>query len=109
MSLHHASPGEAIDIRRGSEALPEEKSCALVKTERFEVMRLILLEGQQVPAHHVEGPLTLQCLEGSVTLKTLPSTTELHAGDWLYIDSAEPFSLHADADSALLMTVIFEN
>lgn len=108
MSLPHAAPGEPVDLRRTGGDLPHDTSCALVKTRRFEAMRLILPKGQQAPAHHVDGPLTLQCLEGRVILRTLPKAAELAPGQWLFIEPAEPFAIEAVEDSALLMTLVFE-
>ncbi len=81
MALHHAAPGEAVDLRASSDDLPDERSCALVKTDRFEAMRLILHAGQDIPAHHVAGPLTLQCLEGRASVKILPGASSCMRGN----------------------------
>lgn len=106
MALKHALPGEIVDLRPLGPALPSSMTSALVKSDRFEAVRLIVRAGATVPSHQVPGYITLHCLEGRVRLG--PLDMELSAGDWLYLDRETPHSVHGMEDSSLLLTILFD-
>jgi len=62
MAIHHALPGELIDIKPLGEALMATRTATLYKTQYLEVFRIILLAGKQMPEHQVVGEVTVQCL-----------------------------------------------
>ena len=107
MALNHARSGEVVHLGPPGAALNEGKTAAIVKSERFEAMRLVIREGMEIPSHAVSGIITLHCLEGSVELGLQSGPVELAAGDWLYLGDGEAHSLKGLRHSALLMTVIF--
>lgn len=109
MALHHASSGELIDIRPLGSALRDSPSVALFKTERLEVMRLVLPAGQQIAEHCVAGEITFQCLEGKVELQAHGKTQALEPGTLVFLDPSVPYALHAVVDSSVLMTVLVEH
>src|SRR5688572_3418731 len=98
MALKHALPGEIVDLRPLGSGLASETTSALVKSDRFEAVRLIVRAGTTIPPHQVPGYVTLHCLEGQVSLG--PSGAELSAGDWLYLDRGTPHSVHGNKDSS---------
>lgn len=106
MSLHHATSGELINVRPLGDKLLDAVSVALVRTDDFEVMRLILPQNKSVPAHYVEGELTLQGLEGTVEVQAHGKTQTLRQGDLLYLQGREPYALYALENSSLLMTML---
>jgi quercetin dioxygenase-like cupin family protein len=106
MSLHHAAPGEPIDVRPLGPKLAESNSTALLRTDDLEVMRLVLTRGRSVPEHEVAGGIILHCLEGAVEVKTRGTMQVLRAGNMLYLEGHVPYSLRAVEDSSILMTVL---
>jgi quercetin dioxygenase-like cupin family protein len=109
MALRHAAPGEKISLPALFSSLaPGVKTTALVKTERFEAIHLVLRSGTNIPEHAVAGYLTLQCLEGSATLETDGRSIELEAGDWIYLERNERHGLSAARDCSLILTILFD-
>lgn len=106
MSLHHATPGELIDIRPLGDKLVDSASLALVRTDDFEVMRLVLPQGKSIPEHRIEGELTLQCLEGSVEVEALGQRRQLRAGQMIYLQGNTPYALAAPENASVLMTML---
>lgn len=106
MALHHPKSGEVVDLRPLGAKLAETPSTALVRTDDFEVMRMVLPAGKSVPQHHVPGDLTIHCLEGTVELQAHDKTQALRAGDLVYLRGEVPHALYAQEDSAILVTML---
>jgi quercetin dioxygenase-like cupin family protein len=106
MSLHHAISGEKIDVRPLGAALPQAASTALLRTADLEVMRLVLPKGKSVPAHHVAGEITIQCLEGTVEVQAHDHTLVLTGGEMLYLAGNTPYALFAIENASVLMTIL---
>lgn len=106
MALIHPVSGDMIDIRPLGNKLVDTPSTALVRTDDFEVMRMVLPTGKSVPQHHVAGELTIQCLEGTVELQAHDKTQALHAGDLVYLQGDVPHALYALENSAILVTML---
>ncbi|WP_212742234.1 hypothetical protein [Sphingomonas sp. 3P27F8] len=81
-------------------------SVALVKSDRFEAIHLVVPAGSTIPPHHVAGYLTLHCLEGLVTLG--PKDIALGAGDWIYLERGDQHSVQGVEDARLLLTILFD-
>src|SRR3546814_5212992 len=77
---------------------------ALVKSDRFEAIHLVVPAGSTIPPHHVAGYLTLHCLEGRVTLG--PTNIALGAGDWVYLERGDQHSVQGIEDARLLLTIL---
>jgi quercetin dioxygenase-like cupin family protein len=107
MDLHHAKPGEIVHLRPLGPALKDTATTAIIKSDRFEAMRLIVHAGAKIPSHEVSGNITLHCLEGAVEVGLKPAVVELRTGDWIYLDGGEAHSVKGLEDSALLLTIIF--
>lgn len=107
MALEHANPGEVVSLRPLGSGLGAARTTALVKTDRFEAVRLVLPKGASIAPHHVQSYFTLQCLEGRVLLD---AGDELHlaAGDWIYLERGAEHSVRAIEDSSLLLTIMFD-
>lgn len=107
MALTRAAPGELVNLFNPGSDLADAKAAALVKTDRFEAVRLVLRADSTIPAHAVDGYITLQCLEGAVILEA-PAKMEMRSGDWIYLERGESHALQAIEDSALLLTIFFD-
>ena len=108
MALPHAKPGESVNLSPLGEALRDARTQAIIKTDSFEAIRLILQAGTEIPSHKVPGELTLHCLEGRVSLGLTGSVINLRAGEWLYLNGGESHSVKAEEDSSLLLTIILK-
>lgn len=108
MALHHAKPGEVVDLQPLGPKLKETKSAAIIKSDHFEAIRLIVHAGSEIPAHEVSGNITLHCLEGRVEIGLDESTIELKVDDWVYLDGGESHSVKGIEDSSLLLTILLD-
>jgi hypothetical protein len=68
MAITHAISGQALDVNPLGDAIFGQKTKALFKSQDLEVIRLVLLAGKALPSHKVAGDITIQCLEGSLTI-----------------------------------------
>jgi quercetin dioxygenase-like cupin family protein len=105
MALHHAASGEVVDLAPLGERLPQAHTAALVKTDSFEAVRLVLRAGETLPAHAVSGQFTLLCLEGGIVLDLADKSLSLCAHQWVYFDSGVTHAVRAIEPSSLLLTI----
>lgn len=108
MALPHAKPGAVVDLRPLGHALKDATTAAIVKSDRFEAIRLVVKAGTEIPPHQVSGNITLHCLEGRVSLGLARSSVELSGGDWVYLERGEAHSVTGIEDSSLLLTILFD-
>jgi len=73
-------------------------NAALFKEDRLEVMRIILLSGESMPTHAVDGPITVQCIEGTIRIIAGTANRQLCTGDLLYLTGEVAHELHALSD-----------
>lgn len=97
-----------VDVRRLGAALATTKTSALFKTEHVEVVRLVVAAGKEIAEHEVPGEITVQCVEGKIAFTAMGKTTELSAGEMLYLNAGEPHSLECTEDGSLLVTILLE-
>ena len=105
MAIPHASPGDIVDLRPLGPALATTRSHALFKSGDLELIRLVLPAGQEMPAHAVDGEITLQCIEGRITFSCNAGVIELSAGQLVHSAGGETHALRAIEDSSLLLTI----
>jgi len=103
MALQHAKPGDVVNLL----TLSEQKSTALVKHERLEVMCISLSAGRSMTEHKVPGPITVQCLKGNCIFSESGTSHELTSGMWLYLEGDTMHAVEAKEDTQLLVTVLF--
>lgn len=106
MALHHAASGEVVRLRSVGD--PEAKSIALMRTDSFETLHLIVRQGHAIRDHEFKGSISLQCLEGQANIELPDGIHSLSAGDWLYLQPKEHHAIVAISDTSLLMTVMFD-
>lgn len=103
MALDHAKPGEIVPV--GGPAAGG-RTTALVKTEGFEAVRLVVAAGANIAPHAVPGWLTLHCLDGEAVVEAAEDLT-MRTGDWLYLEPGALHGVRGVKDSALLLTILF--
>jgi len=106
MALLHAQSGEVVDVRPLGSELPNTKTRALIKAERFELIRLVLPAGKKIPEHRAKAEIVVHCLDGRVLFETSGKTVELSVGQLLFLNASEPHSLEALENSSLLLTIL---
>ena len=109
MALSHAISGEVVDVRPLGNAIGTAITHTIVKTNDLEVIRIVLLAGNEIPPHEVSGDITVQCLEGKVTFGVGNLVRELTAGKFLYVEGGVKHSLLAREDSTLLVTIVLKH
>ncbi len=106
MALHHATPGEVIKLR--SVAQSDLKTNALVKTDSFETIQLVVRAGEQIPGHAVAGSMSLYGMEGEVVVELEDGERRLGAGTWLYLEPQARHAVRGINDASLLLTIYFD-
>jgi quercetin dioxygenase-like cupin family protein len=108
MAIPHAAPGIPTNLWVEGESLAEAKSNALVKTEAFEAIRLIIPAGHEVCHNHqVDGPITVQCVAGQIAFTAGDETHVVRQGHWLFLPGGVPHTIAGVEDSLVLLTVMF--
>lgn len=109
MAIPHASPGDVIDVRPLGSELSSNKTHTLVKTDNFEVVRLVMDAGKEIAEHKAPGEITVQCLEGKIAFTAVGKTEELAAGQLLYLNAGEPHSVRCIEDASFLLTILLKS
>lgn len=108
MALHHAVPGEIVNIHPLGNKLHEAVTATLLKSKHLQVFRLILLEGKEFREHQVPGEIIVQCLEGLIEFIDSKQTQQLGPGELLYLDGGDPHALKGIKDSSVLVTIFLQ-
>jgi quercetin dioxygenase-like cupin family protein len=108
MAIPHAQPGEVIDVRPLGSALATTKTSTLIRTEKIEIIRLVMVAGKVLSEHKALGEITVHCLEGKIAFTALGQTRELTAGQLLYLPAGEPHSVQCLEDASFLLTILLE-
>lgn len=109
MAIPHATSGQVVDVRPLGAKLKQSVTTTLVKTGKLEVIRLVLPAGKEIPHHQVTGEITVQCLEGMVSVAADEGQTKvLEAGQLLYLSGSELHALKGVEDSSVLVTILLE-
>jgi len=106
MALHHAAPGERIDLHPNDAGGEPPGSVALIRDEHFEVFRLVMEAGKALPDHEVASLVTIQCLRGRVKVTTPAREEILPAGSMMYLAGGARHGLEALEDSSVLVTML---
>lgn len=106
MALEHAQPLEVINIHPLGAALRQTPSHSLLKTDKLQLMRVVLPAGEGMPPHHVEGEVSILCIEGLVIVRAPGRTCNLAPGQLVVLPPGEPHSVLAEDDSSLLVTLL---
>src|ERR1035437_2196817 len=105
MAITHATPGSVIDVQPLGAALAATRTRALFKSGDLELIRVVLLAGDQMPAHVVAGEITVQCIEGRISFTCDAGVRELAAGQLIHVVGGEMHALRGLENSSLLLTI----
>ena len=106
MALPHAQLLDVINVAPLGEKLRGAVSTSLIKTERLQLLHMVLAKHQDQPHHHVDDECTIQCLEGQVEVVTGSGSKKLDPGNVIVLPARQEHSLRARTDCALLVTLL---
>lgn len=106
MALPHSEPLDVISVRPLGPQLRQAVSTSLLRTDRLQLLHLVLPIHEVVPQHWVNETCVLQCLEGRVEVALPDGVRRLNAGELVVLPPAQAHSLRAHADAAVLMTLL---
>ena len=106
MAIHHATPGEIVDVRPLAGDLKHTVSTTIVKTDQIQVFRYVLLKDKVLAEHRVPGAITVQCLEGVIELTAAGREQLLRTGQLVYLGEGTPHSLKGIEDASVLVTIV---
>jgi quercetin dioxygenase-like cupin family protein len=109
MALAHASPLDIVSVSPLGEKLHDAQSTSLIKTDRVQLLHLVLPAHKDRPIHHVDDECTLHCLEGVVEVVLGTGTKQLRAGNVIVLPARQRFALRARTDCAVLMTLLLQD
>ena len=104
MALSHVEPGHSRNLLGEPETT---KSTALVKTDAFEAIKLIVPQARLIAPHAVEGPMTLYCISGRIALIVDEKEVEMKTGDWLYLEGGKTHAVRGIEDAKLILTIMY--
>ena len=105
MAIPHATPGDVIDVRPLGAALATTRTHALFKSGDLEVIRVVLLAGDEMPPHVVAGEITVQCIEGCIAFTCDVGVRQLAAGELIHVSGDEMHALRGIENASLLLTI----
>jgi quercetin dioxygenase-like cupin family protein len=106
MALPHARPLDVINVAPLGDKLQEAVSTSLIKTDRLQLLHMVLPAHKDQPLHHVDEECTLHCLEGTVEVVMGGGVRQLDAGNLVVLPAKEEHALRARTDCAVLVTLI---
>ncbi len=110
MALPHAQLLDVISVQPLGDKLIDAFSTSLIKTERMQLLHLVLPARHDVPEHHVDDECSIHCLEGDVEVATPGGSRRLRPGELVVLPARQKYSLRArELDSAVLMTLLLRH
>lgn len=109
MALPHAQLMDIVNVAPLGDALANAVSTSLIKTDRLQLLHMVMRAHQDQPQHHVSDECTIHCLEGDIEVVMPAGNRRLRAGQLVVLPAGEKHSVRARADSAILVTLILRN
>ncbi len=109
MALPHANLLDVINISPLGPDLAGAVSTSLIKTQRIQLLHLVLAAHQDQPEHKVNDECTIQCLEGDVEVVMPGGTRRLRPGNVVVLPAHQKHSLRARTDCAVLVTLLLQD
>lgn len=106
MALPHAQHLDVINVGPLGDKLAGSVSTSLIKTERIQLLHLVLAAHQDQPQHHVDEECTIHCLEGDVEVVTGGGVRRLGPGNLVVLPARQRHALRARTDCAVLLTLV---
>lgn len=109
MALPHAQLLDVINVSPLGPNLKEAVSTSLIKTDRLQLLHLVLPAHKDMPEHHVDQQITIHCLEGEVEVAWPGGVRQLRPGNIVVLPGKERHSLRARTDCAVLVTLLLDH
>jgi quercetin dioxygenase-like cupin family protein len=109
MALPHAQLLDVINVSPLGANLKEAVSTSLIKTDRLQLLHLVLPAHKDMPEHHVDQEITIHCLEGEVEVVWPGGVRQLRPGNIVVLPGQERHSLRARTDCAVLVTLLLDH
>ena len=110
MALPHARPLDVIRLGPlGPDGLRGAVSTSLIKTDRLQLLHLVLRAHDDGSLHHVEDECTVHCLEGDVEVRMPGGTRRLGPGEVVVLPGGQRHALAARSDAAVLVTLLLRH
>ncbi|HWI79458.1 MAG TPA: cupin domain-containing protein [Ramlibacter sp.] len=109
MALPHANPLDVINVAPLGPSLRRAVSTSLIKTQRIQLLHLVLPAHHDLPQHHVADECSIHCLEGEVEVVMPGGTRHLRPGNLVVLPAGQPYALRARSDSGVLMTLLLQD
>jgi quercetin dioxygenase-like cupin family protein len=106
MALPHAQPLDVINVSPLGDQLQGTVSTSLIKTDRMQLLHLVLAAHQDQPQHHVDDECVIHCLEGEVEVVMGGGVCQLRPGNLVVLPPKEQHALRARTDCAVLVTLV---
>jgi quercetin dioxygenase-like cupin family protein len=106
MALPHAQLLDIINVGPLGAKLRDAVSTSLIKTDRIQLLHLVLPAHADQPQHHVADQCTIHCLEGEVEVVTPGGIRQLRPGNLVVLPEQQKHSLRARSDCAVLVTLL---
>jgi quercetin dioxygenase-like cupin family protein len=106
MALPHAQLLDVIAVRPLGADLAGAFSTSLLKTERLQLLHLVLPARHDQPQHEVADECTIHCLEGDVEVTMPGGVRRLGPGELVVLPARQRHGLRARSDSAVLVTLL---
>lgn len=108
MALPHAQLLDVISVAPLGDKLQDAVSTSLIKTDRLQLLHLVLPAHKDTPFHHVDEESVLHCLEGTVEVVMGTGPRQLDPGNVVVLPAQEQFSLRARTACAVLLTLVLK-
>lgn len=109
MAIHHAQAGELVDLNDWPPDVSSDQSHTIIINDDVELGRLILPKGKEIPEHSIPSPILIQCVEGTVEIRTQRARQSISQGQLIYLEADDPHSLNALEDAIVLLTIMFKD
>lgn len=106
MALKHAQFLDVIDLHASAKERGTSASNSLFKSDRFQLLQVVLPAYKSLLGHHVQGESCIQCVTGEVSVRTGGNTIYLKAGQLIALPAGQPHAMQALTDATLLVTIL---
>ena len=106
MALPHAQLLDVVNVRPLGDDLRRTVSTSLLRSDRVQLLHLVLPQHEDLPQHFVDDTCVLHCLEGQVEVVLPDGLRRLNPGELVVLAPSQPHALRARADCAVLVTLL---
>lgn len=106
MALPHAQPLDVINVAPLGDQLHGQVSTSLIKTDRIQLLHIVMAPHQEQPMHHVDDECSIHCLEGLVDVVMGAGVRQLRPGNVIVLPAKQQHALKARQESAVLVTLL---